>query len=77
MHVLEVTNRVAYGRFSQLINSDKVDCFNLVGESDVKTDGTLRVRFEQAGTCSPCILVLRNIEALAQTTQPLEGGKGV
>ncbi|KAF9451245.1 AAA-domain-containing protein [Macrolepiota fuliginosa MF-IS2] len=52
-----------------------VDCFNLIGENDVKTEGTLRARFEQAAACSPCILVLRNIEALAQTTQPLEAGK--
>lgn len=52
----------------------EVDCFNLIGENDAKTEGTLRVRFEQASTCSPCILVLRNIEALAQTTQPLEAG---
>ncbi|KXN87722.1 Peroxisomal biogenesis factor 6 [Leucoagaricus sp. SymC.cos] len=53
----------------------EVDCFNLIGENDTKTEATLQVRFEQAGTCSPCILALRNIEALAQTTQPLGAGK--
>ncbi len=48
-----------------------------MGDGDVKAEGTLRLRFEQANTCSPCIVVLRHIEALSQTTQSLEVGKGV
>ena len=36
----------------------------------------LRVKFEQASTCTPCLLVLRHLEALTQTTQTLEGKKG-
>jgi hypothetical protein len=42
----------------------------------VKTEGTIRARFDKASSCSPCILILRHIDALAQTTQVLETGKG-
>ena len=63
--------------FHALIFNVQVDCFSLIGENNTKTEGTLRVRFDQACACSPCILVLRNIEALIQSTQPLDVGKGV
>lgn len=36
----------------------------------------LRVKFEQASICTPCLLVLRHLEALTQTTQAFEGKKG-
>lgn len=50
--------------------------YDVIGENDAKTEGTLRARFERASSCSPCILLLRNIDAFAQTTQGLEPGKG-
>ncbi|KIJ27843.1 hypothetical protein M422DRAFT_235875 [Sphaerobolus stellatus SS14] len=53
----------------------EISCFDLVGETDVQTEGTLRARFEKATSCAPCIFVLRHIEALARTTQVLETGK--
>ncbi|RDB21464.1 Peroxisomal biogenesis factor 6 [Hypsizygus marmoreus] len=53
----------------------EVDCYDVVGENDTKTEGTLRSRFDKAKTCAPCVLVLRHVEALAQTTQVLESGK--
>lgn len=54
----------------------QINCYDVIGENDTKTEGTLRSRFEKAGTCSPCILVLRHLDALSQTTQALENGKG-
>ena len=48
-----------------------------MGENDVKTEAMLRVKFEQASSCTPCLLVLRHLEALTQTTQTLEGKKGM
>lgn len=54
----------------------QINCYDVIGENDVKTEGTLRARFEKAGSCSPCILVLRHLDALAQTTQSPESGKG-
>ncbi|KAG8958992.1 peroxisomal assembly protein [Tulasnella sp. 419] len=53
----------------------ELNCFEIVGETDVKTEGTLRARFEQASGCSPCILLLRHIDALARTSQSLETGR--
>jgi peroxin-6 len=43
----------------------------------VKTEAMLEVRLEQARSCTPCLLVLRHLEALSQTTQAAEPGKGV
>ncbi|BFZ54887.1 peroxisomal assembly protein [Savitreella phatthalungensis] len=53
----------------------EINCFELVGESDIKTEAYLRIRFEKAAQCSPCILFLRNIDALAQKKDDLESGQ--
>ena len=53
-----------------------MNCYEVIGENDAKTEGTLRARFERASSCSPCILLLRNIDAFAQTTHGMEPGKG-
>ncbi|KAI8998975.1 AAA-domain-containing protein [Trametes punicea] len=53
----------------------EVDCYDLIGDTDAKTEGTLQARFERAASCSPCILLLRHIDAFAQSTQGLEPGK--
>lgn len=53
----------------------EVNCYDIISEDDVKTEGTLRARFDKAQNCSPCILVLRHIDALVQTTQSTEPGK--
>ncbi|EJU05669.1 AAA-domain-containing protein [Dacryopinax primogenitus] len=52
-----------------------VNCYELVGESEAVTEGTLRARFESAAACAPCVLLLRNLEALARTSQVLEQGR--
>ncbi|KAI0253906.1 AAA-domain-containing protein [Lactifluus subvellereus] len=53
----------------------EVNCYDFLGENDTKTEGLLRARFEQATSCSPCVLVMRHLEAFTQTTQPAEPGK--
>ncbi|RPD65775.1 AAA-domain-containing protein [Lentinus tigrinus ALCF2SS1-7] len=53
----------------------EVDCYDVIGETDAKTEGTLRARFEKASSCSPCILLLKHIDAFAQSTQNQEPGK--
>lgn len=55
----------------------QIDCYEIVSENANHTEGTLRAHFERAISCTPCLLVLRNIDALAQTTQPSEGQKGM
>ncbi|KAF8964138.1 P-loop containing nucleoside triphosphate hydrolase protein [Flammula alnicola] len=53
----------------------EVNCYDILGETDVKTEAILQVRLEQARGCTPCLLVLRHLEALSQTTQAAEPGK--
>ncbi|KAH9977248.1 P-loop containing nucleoside triphosphate hydrolase protein [Lactifluus volemus] len=53
----------------------EVNCYDLLGDNDTKTEGFLRARFEQVTSCSPCVLVMRHLEAFTQTTQPTEPGK--
>ncbi|KAF4578683.1 peroxisomal assembly protein [Pleurotus pulmonarius] len=53
----------------------EINCYNLLGENDTKTEGVLRTRFDKAIQCAPCILFLKHVDALAQTTQVLETGK--
>ncbi|KAG8988842.1 peroxisomal assembly protein [Tulasnella sp. JGI-2019a] len=53
----------------------EINSYDVVGESPVKTEGTLRARFDQAAACSPCIFLLSHIEALARKSQELESGR--
>lgn len=55
----------------------QINCYDILGENDVKTEATLQVRLEQARECAPCLLVMRHLEALSQTTQAAEPGKGM
>ncbi|KAI5124021.1 hypothetical protein M0805_003853 [Coniferiporia weirii] len=43
--------------------------YDIVGETEAKTEAQLREQFNLAKSCSPCILLLQDIDALAQTTQ--------
>lgn len=53
----------------------ELDCYDLLGETDIKTEGNLLARVERAAACTPCILVLRHIEALARKSQAAETGQ--
>lgn len=44
--------------------------------NDTKAEGFLRARFDQATSCAPCIIVIRHLDAFAQSTQAPEPGKG-
>lgn len=48
----------------------------MLGDTDTKTEGNLAARFDRAASCTPCILLLRHIEALARKSQVLETGQG-
>lgn len=54
----------------------ELDCFDLIGETDTKTEGNLAARFERATQCTPCVLLLRHMEALARKSQTVETGQG-
>lgn len=53
-----------------------MNCFDLLGESEVKTEALIRARVERAIESAPCLLVLTNVEALARKTQTVENGQG-
>lgn len=53
-----------------------VDAFDLVGDTDVKTEGMLRARFARAMDASPCVLFISHVEALARKSQSVETGQG-
>ncbi|EPQ30691.1 uncharacterized protein PFL1_01592 [Pseudozyma flocculosa PF-1] len=67
-----VARWVAQATGVQLI---EIDCFDLVSDTDARTEGTLRARFDKAADCAPAILLLRNIDALARKSQALETGQ--
>jgi len=54
----------------------ELECYDLVGETDVKNEGLLRARIERAIESAPCVLLLTNIEALARKSQAVESGQG-
>lgn len=53
----------------------ELDCYDLLGETDVKTEGNFLARVERAAACTPCMLILRHIEALARKSQAVESGQ--
>lgn len=53
-----------------------IDAFDLIGDTDVKTEGLLRARFDRSTQAAPCVLVLNNVEALARKSQAVETGQG-
>ena len=54
-------------------NSSQINAYTLLADTDAKTEGAVRARFEQAAACAPCVFLLRHIEALVR---PGQGGKG-
>ncbi|TKA54821.1 hypothetical protein B0A53_02630 [Rhodotorula sp. CCFEE 5036] len=54
----------------------ELDCYDLIGDTDAKTEGRLRaLAVDKALACAPVVLVLRNIEALARKSQAMETGQ--
>ncbi|KAK0519341.1 peroxisomal assembly protein, partial [Tilletia horrida] len=53
----------------------ELNCYDLLSDTDARTEGVLRARFEKAASLGPAILLLQNIEALARKSQALESGQ--
>lgn len=53
----------------------EINCFDLVADTEARTEGVLRARFEQTASCAPAILLLQNVDALARKSQALETGQ--
>ncbi|KAK0228292.1 AAA-domain-containing protein [Armillaria fumosa] len=46
-----------------------INCYDVVGDNDTQTEGLLRARFEKATDCSPCLLILRQLDGLVNNPQ--------
>lgn len=49
----------------------EVDCYDITGNTAADADAALGLLFKQARSCSPCILVLRHIEAFANIAEDI------
>ncbi|ELU45066.1 peroxisomal biogenesis factor 6 [Rhizoctonia solani AG-1 IA] len=49
-----------------------INAYTLISDTEAKTEGAVRARFEQAALCAPCVFLIRHIEALVR---PGQGGK--
>ncbi|KAK0210498.1 AAA-domain-containing protein [Desarmillaria ectypa] len=47
----------------------EINCYDAVGDNDTQTEGLLRARFEKAMDCSPCLLILRQLDGLVGKSQ--------
>ncbi|CAE6443953.1 unnamed protein product [Rhizoctonia solani] len=50
----------------------EINAYTLIADTEAKTEGAVRARFEQAALCAPCVFLIRHIEALVR---PGQGGK--
>ncbi|CAG8465584.1 12000_t:CDS:10 [Ambispora gerdemannii] len=53
----------------------EVNCFDFAGETDAKIETSIRARLHNAITYSPCVFLLRHVEALARKSAVLETGQ--
>lgn len=47
----------------------EISCYTILGDTDTKTLGTLRARLERATSISPCVVLLRHVDAIAGKTE--------
>ncbi|KAG2181260.1 hypothetical protein INT43_008843 [Umbelopsis isabellina] len=53
----------------------EISAFDIVGETDAKTEVYLRAKFEKAMVMAPCVILLRGIEGLARKSAVVETGQ--
>ena len=68
LHLMEVMQSNFSPQDSNL-NLLQANCYDVLGESAVQTEAILQTRFDNACACSPCILVLRHLNAFNQSSQ--------
>lgn len=54
----------------------QVDCYTLLQENSTQTENSLRGVFSRATDFSPCVLLLRHLEAVMHITQQLDPTQG-
>lgn len=67
VHLFEVGQWHSFSELSSHF-SHQVDCYSLLQENSTRTENSLRGVFSRATDFSPCVLLLRHLEALMHTT---------
>lgn len=55
-------------------NAAKLNAYDIIDDSVSKTEAQLRDLVSQAISCSPCVLLMQNMEAFARSAQPDHAG---
>jgi hypothetical protein len=75
VHLFEVGQWHSFSESSSHL-SHQVDCYSLLQENSTRTENSLRGTFSRATDFSPCVLLLRHLEALMHTTQQPDTRQG-
>ncbi|KAH8108214.1 AAA-domain-containing protein [Cristinia sonorae] len=59
------------------LNHLEVNCFDILGENSVHSEAMLQVAFEKASSCSPCMLILKHVDAFGKATQNADPSKSL
>ncbi|KAH0830459.1 AAA-domain-containing protein [Lanmaoa asiatica] len=74
MHLVEVSSQSSTWDLVKLIPS-QINCFEILSDTTAKTEVSLREQVESAISCSPCLVVLRHIDALSNSVT-IDGKEG-
>ncbi|TPX72904.1 hypothetical protein SpCBS45565_g00272 [Spizellomyces sp. 'palustris'] len=44
----------------------EINAYDIIGDTDAKTESFLQIQFEKAAATAPCVLILRHVDALAK-----------
>ncbi len=58
------------------LNIVMADCFELLADTEVKTLGAFEAVVAKAKECSPCVLLLKHVEAFGRKANAQEQGSG-
>ena len=76
MHYVEVSSHLSTWDLVEMIVL-QINCFDILSDTTAKTEVSLREEVENAIACSPCVVVLRHVDALSHVVTPVDGKEGL
>lgn len=55
----------------------QINCFNVLSDTTAKTEASLREQVESAISSSPCLVILRHVDALTHVETTVDGKEGL
>lgn len=52
-----------------------VECYDLIGDTAVLTEGSIKAQLDKAKSCAPSILLLHQVEALSRKSESTDAGR--